>query len=302
MKISLKSKLTPLYLALPFIILYFIVRSLPVEPCDFLHEETYNLEGELDYCGPGDAGFIDLSLRKWPMSLDFRPLDPLEIGKPCRFEMNIRQADGSPLSAKDVALSHTKKIHLLAIDPSLNDYQHLHPEPDPLFQGIWRFTLTPHKAGKYKVYLDLIPIRSPRRVLLATSFEVAGDAEYPQLEPKSQVVTQNDRIFRMELVEGEKSGADTLFEFYAQDSAGNDLPLKPVMGAFAHVVAFEPSMNGFAHLHPLEYQPPQSQSDARYGPLTFSIKSGASGKFRFWAQVRVGDDQEESFVPFDISI
>ena len=29
-----------------------MIRSLPVEPCDFLHEETYNLEGEVDYCGP----------------------------------------------------------------------------------------------------------------------------------------------------------------------------------------------------------------------------------------------------------
>ena len=153
------SRLSFLILGIPFLALYFIIRSLPVEQCEFLHEETYNLEGELDYCGPGDTGFIDLSLRKWPMNLDFRPLDPLEIGKPCRFEINIKQADGSPLSAEDVALSHTQKIHLLAIDPSLEDYQHLHPQPDPLFKGIWRFTLTPQKAGDYRVYLDLIPLR-----------------------------------------------------------------------------------------------------------------------------------------------
>jgi hypothetical protein len=302
MKILLKSKLTPFYLSVPFITLYIVLRSLPVEPCDFLHEETYNLDGELDYCGPGDAGFIDLSLRKWPMSLDFRPLDSLEIGKPCRFEMNIKQADGSPLTDKDVALSHTRKIHLLAVDPSLDDYQHLHPDPDPLFKGIWRFTLTPRKAGKYKVYLDLIPIRSPRRVLLATSFEVAGDVDSPQLENTPQVVIENNRIFRMELVQREQSGTDTLFQFSAQDSKGNDLPLMPVMGAFAHVVAFEPSLNGFAHLHPLEYEQPHSQSDSRYGPLTFSFKSGTSGQYRFWAQIRVGDDQEESFVPFNIKI
>jgi hypothetical protein len=302
MKFFLKSRLIAFYLSVPFITLYIVVRSLPVEPCDFLHEETYNLEGEVDYCGPGDNGFIDLSLRKWPMSLDFRPLDSLEIGKPCRFEMNIKQADGSPLTDKDVALSHTRKIHLLAVDPSLDDYQHLHPDPDPLFKGIWRFTLTPRKAGKYKVYLDLIPIRSPRRVLLATSFEVAGDADSPQLENTPQVVTENNRIFRMELLQVEQSGTDTLFQFSAQDSKGNDLPLMPVMGAFAHVVAFEPSLNGFAHLHPLEYEPPQSQSYSRYGPLTFSFKSGTSVQYRFWAQIRVGDDQEESFVPFDINI
>ena len=113
-------------LTLPFVALYFGMRALPVEPCEFLHEETYNEDGALDYCGPGDAGFIDLSIRKWPLKLDFRSLDEPTVGEPCRFEMNLRQFDGSPLTADDVALSHTKKIHLLAVDESLTDYQHLH--------------------------------------------------------------------------------------------------------------------------------------------------------------------------------
>ena len=51
-----------------------------------------------------------------------------------------------------------------------------------------------------------------------------------------------------------------------------------------------------------EYEPPKSADDARYGPLTFSFKSGASGNYRFWAQVKVGEDREESFIPFDLKI
>ena len=42
---------------------YFCDRNLEVEPCDFLHEETYNAEGEIDYCG-SDNGFVDLSIKK----------------------------------------------------------------------------------------------------------------------------------------------------------------------------------------------------------------------------------------------
>ena len=57
--------------------------------------------------------------------------------------MNIKQADGSPLGKKDVALSHTKRIHLLAIDPTMDDYQHLHPEPDPLLMGFGDLPYTP---------------------------------------------------------------------------------------------------------------------------------------------------------------
>ena len=298
----LTSRLSALYLGLPFILLYFLFRALPVEPCDFLHEETYNLEGELDYCGPGDAGFIDLSLRRWPMSLDFRPLDRLEIGKPCRFEMNIKQADGSPLAGKDVALSHTRKIHLLAIDPSLEDYQHLHPESDPLFDGIWRFTLTPKKAGKYQVYLDLIPLRSPRRVLLGASFAVPGETTVPLSRTDGSVVRVGNRTYHLETMPQEKEGSEIFFKFSAKDENGEDLSLKPVMGAFAHMVAFDSGKDGFAHLHPLEFEPPQSIEDSWVGPLTFSFKSPSAGQYRLWAQVKVGDDQEESFLPFDLKI
>lgn len=293
---------TSLLLALPFLIIFWIVRSLPVEQCDFLHEETYNLNGELDYCGPGDTGFIDLTLRRWPMTLHFRPLDQLEVGKPCRFEMNIKQADGSPLSEEDVALSHTRKIHLLAIDPSLDDYQHLHPEPDPLFKGIWRFTLTPKRAGDYRVYLDLIPLKSPRRVLLGASFNVPGDPEILSLRQNGSVYFSGNRTFKLEQIRSDEKSPEMLLKFSAFDKNGNDLPLSPVMGAFAHLVAFQPNADGFAHLHPLEYEPPKAENENRKGPLTFSFKSPTSGSYRLWAQVKVGEDEQESFLPFDLKI
>ena len=56
-------------LIIPFVVVYFIARSLPVEPCDFLHEETYNSEGVLDYCGPGDSGLLTLQFENGPLRL-----------------------------------------------------------------------------------------------------------------------------------------------------------------------------------------------------------------------------------------
>ena len=302
MKPFLSNKFAPFLLTIPFVVIYFVVRSLPVEQCDFLHEETYNLEGELDYCGPGEEGFVDLSIRRWPMSLEFRPLDPLEVGKPCRFEMNIKQADGSPLGKEDVALSHTQRIHLLAIDPTMEDYQHLHPQPDPLFNGIWRFTLTPNKPGKYRVYLDLIPLRSPRRVLLGSAFTVPGDPQSTSRGDSCLSLQLKDRTFLIDASVAEEGRNEWLLKFSAIDKDGKNLELKPVMGAFAHLVAFEPSIDGFAHLHPLEYEPPKSLDDTRKGPLTFSFKSPIPGNYRLWAQIKVGEDEEESFLPFDLQI
>ena len=70
---------------------------------------------------------MDLSIRKWPMKIDFRPIGSLEKDEECKFEFKIEKADGSPLTSQDVALSHTQKIHLLAVDKTLNDYHHIHP-------------------------------------------------------------------------------------------------------------------------------------------------------------------------------
>ena len=77
------AKVTGIRLAvctLPFFAAYLAIRAIPVEPCDFLHAQTYNSEGTLDYCGPGDSGFVDLTRRSWPLSLELEALDELGIG------------------------------------------------------------------------------------------------------------------------------------------------------------------------------------------------------------------------------
>ena len=74
------AKVTGMRLAVctfPFFVAYLAIRAIPVEPCDFLHAQTYNSEGTLDYCGPGDSGFVDLTRRSWPLSLKLEALDEL---------------------------------------------------------------------------------------------------------------------------------------------------------------------------------------------------------------------------------
>ena len=150
--------------------------------------------------------------------------------------------------------------------------------------------------------MDLIPLRSPRRVLLAAQFEVPGESGVAQASETSLIVQKGDREFLLDASTVEGSNDDWLLTFSALDKNGKDLPLKPVMGAFAHLVAFEPNTAGFAHLHPLEYEPPKSKEDSRIGPLSFNFKSPAPGNYRLWAQIKVGQDEEETFLPFDLKI
>jgi hypothetical protein len=287
--------------SLPFAAVYLGSQFLPVSPCEFLHEKTYNLEGVVDYCGPGDSAFVDLTTRKWPLNLDFRPVGQLSPGKPCDFRLDIKQFDGSPLTAAEVALSHTKKIHLLAVDESLSDYHHLHPEPDSLYDGVWHFSLTPENAGKYVVFLDFIPIRSPRRVLLASSFQVDGKSILDEPSNENLVFSSEKRRFELSKVSEGFEDGDVGLVLRATDEEGRALNLRPVMGAFAHMVAFDPALKGFAHLHPEENLLPVKESDSHQGALTFSFSPPSDGLYRLWAQVRIGEEAE-SYIPFDLKV
>lgn len=288
-------------LTIPFLVLFFVIRNLPVEPCDFLHEETYNAEGQIDYCGSDDNGFVDLSIRKWPMNAEFKAIDSLKINQPCKFEINIEQADGSPLTSKDVALSHTQKIHLLAVNESLDDYQHIHPVADGLFDGVWHFEITPKLAGRYSLFLDFIPAKSPRRVLISSSFNVSGEEDFTRVKKESLVYSFGDINFQLEKQISQTKEGQIDLTLLAKSKSGDTVGFYPVMGAFAHLVAFDQNAVGFAHLHPLEDLRPVKLSEAYTGSLTFGFSAPKPGIYRLWAQVKTSLD-EETFIPFDIRV
>ena len=69
------------------------------------------------------------------------------------------------------------------------------------------------------------------------------------------------------------------------------------MGTLAHLVAFDPTRSGVAHLHPTltgqERNPTQPQ-------LAFLINFVQPGQYRVWAQVKI--DNRERYVPFDVDV
>ena len=87
----------------------------------------------------------------------------------------------------------------------------------------------------------------------------------------------------------------------AQDEVGNTVTFHPVMGAFAHMVAFDENLNGFAHLHPITDDTPSSEYNLHNGPLTFSFSAPKDGIYRLWAQVKTSA-KKEVFIPFDLEV
>ena len=86
----------------------------------------------------------------------------------------------------------------MAVNESLDDYQHIHPVADGLFDGVWHFEITPKLAGKYSLFLDFIPAKSPRRVLISSSFNVSGEEDFTRVEKESLVYSFGDINFQLE--------------------------------------------------------------------------------------------------------
>ena len=277
---------------------YFIMRSLPVEECSFLHYGDYvNSEGVIEGCGYEETEFFVMENIRFPIIPMITPLDSLEVGKPARFEMSLFTTTGKPIRWEAIAVSHTERIHAMVVDGSLDDYHHLHPQPTGP-DGHYTFEMTPNRPGPYSIFLDFIPLVSSRRTLLASGFTVPGDPVAPQpghsLEHREAGLT-----FTFVPVTGQAlSGKEARFRLTVKADDRSPTRFAPVMDAYAHVVAFDEEGSGFAHLHPqntiIEGQDP-------YDPdLEFAFFFEKPGYYRVWAQMVI--NERPIFAPFDLMV
>ena len=63
----------------------------------------------------------------------------------------------TPIAPEDLQVVHTRPIHLLIVDASLDDYQHVHPTPGRR-PGEWDFTFRPRYGGSYRIFADFTPV------------------------------------------------------------------------------------------------------------------------------------------------
>ncbi len=275
--------------------LYVGVRLLPTG--SNLNHMDFRMEGKgaLEFCDPANPQFIPVVAVRSPVVVTLQTDREPARDQETRFTLKLATASGKPVAPEDLIVAHTRKLHLLIVDPTLNDYQHVHPEPGKR-PGEWVFTLTPQRAGTYRVFADFTPAATQRGLYASADFTVPGTVATVVREPNStaQVARFNFELVTPSLFQAGKV-ADLKFRIESQGRDKVPVPLQPVMGAFAHLVAFDEARTGFAHLHPNETDlgtPP----DALRPELTFKVTIPAPGRYVIWAQVNLGGS--EIFVPF----
>jgi len=252
-------------------------------------------KGVLDFCDPANPQFIPVVEVRSPVVLSLKSDSPPLLNKPANFTLTMRTASGKPIAPEDLLVAHTRKLHLLVVDPTLSDYQHIHPEPGRR-PGEWTFTMAPERRGLYRVFADFTPAATSRGLYASADFAVPGTVATVSRSPNRtwQAAGCNFELDTPADIHA-RQPVDLRLRIESQGAVKQPVPLQPVMGAFAHLVAFDENRSGFAHLHPNETdltKPP----DAVKPELTFKVTIPQPGRYVIWAQVNIAGN--EVFVPF----
>ncbi len=218
-----------------------------------------------------------------------------EVVSPARFEagrtastvLRLTTADGKPLTQDQLQIAHTEKLHLLVVDDTLTDYHHEHPVAGEK-PGEYKFEFSPRVGGTYSIWADVLPTATAKQEYAKTQVKVVGAPAKPD---KSLNTTADAGGYRFSLTteqnEPLQAGKATMVNIKVTTPDGKDfLGLEPVMGAFAHMVAFPEDVASVTHVHPMGVEPKTAAE--RGGPqLTFHVEPEKAGFQRLFLQTQI---------------
>jgi hypothetical protein len=248
----------------------------------------------IEFCDPANPQFLPVVNVRSPVAMVLQPAAAPVAGATVRLTVTLRTASDKPIAPVDLVVSHTKLLHLLIVDPTLGDYQHVHPEASTT-PGEWTVEFHPRHAGNYRVFAYFTPAATGRGLYASADLTVGAGA------PAAAAGAADDPRWRFALVPVAplRVGVPADLKLTITEAAGGTVPLQPVMGAFAHLVAFDAARSGFAHLHPMEVDllaPP----DPVRPQLNFKVTIPEPGRYVVWAQVNLGGTEVFRAFPVEV--
>ncbi len=277
--------------------LFVIVRLLPTGTN--LSHMDFRVQGGnvIEFCDPANPQFLPVVAVKSPVTLSVASPVPAQAGDEVRATLTLTTFSGKPIAPEDLQVVQTKRIHLLIVDPSLDDYQHVHPVPGKK-PGEWLFRFRPRFGGAYRIFADFTPVATNRGLYSEAEITVVG-APNPAAagsQPLSWTASEGGYAFALSPASLPiRAGVPATLTLSVARADGAAVPLLPVMNAYAHLVAFDLGRSGFAHIHP-------DQADLSHLPdpvrpsFTFRVTIPAPGRYVIWSQVNLGGT--ETFAPF----
>lgn len=295
------------------IAVYVTMRLLPTGTN--LNHTDFRVKGQnsIEFCDAQNPQFIPVVAVASPVTMTVVTAATPTAGRLVDGVLTLRTFSGKGIAPQDLLEVHAKLMHLMIVDPSLTDYEHVHPQPGKT-PGSWTFSFSPRYAGTYRLFADFTPIATARGLYAEADVEVTGASAAPVTATTFRG-TENDRAafaadhpalgqgvdregYRFTLKSATmpvraRQLIDLTFSVAAPN--GGRVPLAPIMGAYAHLVAFDAKRSGFAHLHPNQSDP-LAAPDATHPELKFKVTIPNAGRYVIWTQVNLGG--HEVFAPY----
>ncbi len=206
---------------------------------------------------------------------------------------------GAGIGPDQLVLAHTKKLHLLVIDESLTDYQHIHPVAGAK-PGEWTFSFMPKFGRTYRVWADSTRTGGDQEYVFADLAAGTEKASAPDAKPVT-TAEMDGLKFALSFAGPVKAGEGVMGSVAIVDvkSGKPFTQLQPIMGAFGHVVAFSRDWSSIEHVHPQGTEPKSDRE--RSGPVIgFHMAPQNAGVMKIFVQVLANG--KEVIVPFTVNV
>jgi hypothetical protein len=277
--------------------LFVVVRELPTGTN--LSHMDFRVQGGnvIEFCDPANPQFLPVVAVRSPVTLAVQAAAPPRAGSEVSAMLTLTTFSGKPIAPEDLQVVQTRRIHLLIVDPSLDDYQHVHPVPGRR-PGQWEFQFHPRFGGIYRIFADFTPVATNRGLYSETELAVDGPVNPVAAGSQAPSWTAEAGGYAFALSPASlpiRARVPATLTLSVARPGGGAVPLMPVMGAFAHLVAFDAQRSGFAHIHP-DQSDLSKTPDATRPTFTFRVSIPTAGRYVIWSQVNLGGT--EVFAPF----
>jgi hypothetical protein len=223
-----------------------------------------------------------------------------QAGKTASTIIRLTGKEGKPLTLDQLQVAHTEKLHLLVIDETLTDYHHEHPVAAEK-PGEYRFDFSPRHGGTYHIWADIVPTATGQQEYVETEVKVQGA---PAKKDKALNTTATAEAYRFSLTteknEPLRVGTAAMVTVKVTSADGKDFTgLEPVMGAFAHMVAFPEDLASVMHVHPMGKEP-QTPNEHGGPELAFHVEPAKAGFHKMFLQVQIGG--REVYAAFGLEV
>ena len=208
-------------------------------------------EGASGAVAPAEAG-VEIQVRVEPAS-------PAP-GEPTELAYRVSDAESGEVIS-ELPVDHERQMHLIAVSRDLEQFQHVHPEPDA--NGDFAVATQFPTEGTYALFDEFV--RDGRKVLDRREVEVGAGGGAASLTPDLEPKTVDGLVVSLEAPEEIRAGEEAAFTYTLEKGDGTPADdLEPYLGAPAHVAIVSEDTLEFAHTHG-EAAPSEEEGSGGHG-------------------------------------